>query len=143
MREIKFKFYHCDNGVGTMYEGITGIDYDEQYDVYNAITIDGMWKLNGTPRQYTGLKDKNGTEIYEGDILHYKSLLEQPNGDLLHEVTAFVKVECGMTKVIGKTLSGYIGDEITESKYRVLLLSPLIYEIIGNIYEHPHLLKEG
>jgi len=70
------------------------------------------WKL----MQFTGLKDKNGKEIYEGDI-----------------VSAF-----GRTSAV-KFHDGYFdcGIDYIESQS----LNVDSYEIIGNIYENPELLK--
>jgi uncharacterized phage protein (TIGR01671 family) len=69
--------------------------------------------------QYTGLKDKNGTEIYEGDIVRYKSFF---SSDYVLGVVEYT--------------------EQAEWAVDMRLLSRIYsnVEVIGNIYEHPHLL---
>ena len=69
--------------------------------------------------QYTGLKDKNGKEIYEGDIVY------------IDDEAINVVFEEGAFKVHTK----YDGDWLLSE----LDLSNL--EVIGNIYENPELLK--
>lgn len=75
--------------------------------------------------QFTGLKDKNGKEIYEGDIL--VDLSEYPNKDSYDPVyfsgDAFY-CEC----------SGWGVQLLSDTNEEDL-------EIIGNIYENPELLK--
>jgi len=77
---------------------------------------------------FTGLNDKNGKEIYEGDIMQWKQ----------HDY-----ISQRLEKVVWHESGWWIADLITGD-----LLCPLtaneakLRTIIGNIYENPELLKE-
>jgi uncharacterized phage protein (TIGR01671 family) len=75
--------------------------------------------------QYAGLKDKNGKEIYEGDIV-------QSGNKRIWEV------RFGIFQYIGQTYHGF-------SMYSSNCEYPLCYgsssEVIGNIYQNPELLE--
>jgi len=77
--------------------------------------------------QYTGLKDKNNKEIYEGDIIRYDNLKTKDDKINVGVVTYR---EFG-TRFIANTNNAYYGDEQFYQDYT---------EIIGNIYENPGLL---
>jgi uncharacterized phage protein (TIGR01671 family) len=118
MREIKFRAWVTD-----------GKDYSEMYpNVQNHIGADFGFghmlqnTVNGLDckvMQYTGLKDKNGVEIYEGDIV--KSL--------------GVSDYC-----FGVRPVEYIDSSFTIKGYG---LCERLVEVIGNIYENPELLGKN
>ena len=82
--------------------------------------------------QFTGLHDRNGKEIYEGDVvrgeIEYGDDNGQPTGDK-ETVTEVVKWGVRMTGC----WPGFFARSINDGEFPI--------EVIGNIYENPELVK--
>lgn len=129
MREIKFRAF---NELEKLMGAVIKIDYRNKY--ITAKTIDGyFWDdtlIESKLMQYTGLKDKNGNEIYEGDICNIKVWFGE------------IFTICPLVIIFKDQKFGY---ELYEGSgdYYVMCLSEFEeYEIIGNIHENPELLEK-
>ncbi len=126
-REIKFRAW--DNIVKSMFNMVEIISYK---DGSMSFQIGDSFSGLRTPKdaiimQYTGLKDKNGKEIYEGDILL------MPCGGIIE---IFFDVTSFNARVIKESA------ECTNSYYPMWYFWDINSEVIGNIYENPELLTK-
>lgn len=117
MREIKFRVW--DNVVNCMYTPDQEPDMWRIKDAMNGVVL----YPDGILMQFTGLKDKNGKHIYEGDVVKCH---DHPTGidDCITSVG--FQEGCFVAKANGLALNVY-GTAWTE--------------VIGNIWENPELLK--
>lgn len=83
------------------------------------------WLKYAKVQQYTGLKDKNGGEIYEGDILIFRPSYKESLGGQFGNAIFPTSFNDGSFR---------FGDEFAEQE------AANYYEIIGNIFENPELL---
>ncbi len=125
MREIRFRAW--DNKNQRMYYDV-GI-FPNQCKTPMSISSDGLFyhplhSQFGKLMQYTGLKDKNGKEIYEGDIIENTSGV----------ITIDVKCE-----VFFRDYGWHLRKD---NGYEFLAFGLERCVIIGNIYENPELLQQ-
>ena len=158
MREIKFRVY-----LDKMYYQNEYVEYDtnladidflnktvtfaaytdgeevDNLEKYSFDENDILYKKDLKIMQYTGLKDKNNKEIYEGDIVKFKDCS-------IDGTKEFYNI--GVIEREGKRDELVISQLIFEKSYFTENYMDFINEtfelseIIGNIYENPELLKE-
>ncbi|WP_458732390.1 YopX family protein [Bacillus subtilis] len=149
MREIKFRAYHTEKRDGQEFPRM--MDWDEilNNDEEELACYFRNEFSNVSPlMQYTGMKDKNGREIYEGDILRVWEEDEHvPNHDSGGGIIDFDIIE-GFSQlgVVDFKGSWFTYETKKHQKGReVNIFAPLDFtnnfEIIGNIYENPELLE--
>ena len=131
-RVVKFRGKRVDNG-----EWVFG-DYSRYSKYKSTIMVDLLeeedyWVLSETVGQYTGLKDKNGVEIYEGDVVTacwYD--YEEPN----HDMTGIVEFTEGW---MSYWIADYDKKEFSELNGQGYCHWTI--EVIDNIYDNPELME--
>jgi uncharacterized phage protein (TIGR01671 family) len=115
-REIKFRAW--DSDIRQMIVPHPHSEHRNVNDVFSLCVYPLM--------QYTGLKDKNGKEIYEGDLLRNTVGKTQRIGE--------VRAEPGGFQIFTRD---HWPDWYQDYPMRSVMFGDMEYEVIGNIYEEP------
>ena len=143
MREILFR--GIDKGTnewvyGYYCESPSPFHKGKEYSIFDDKTILKYSVIPETVGQYTGLTDKHGTKIFEGDIIKEEYSL---NGK---ERGVISVIEYGIVYAYfnGIGVCQRFGDGSGTSMLSVGYDSGVVYcEVIGNIHDNPELLKGG
>jgi uncharacterized phage protein (TIGR01671 family) len=114
-REIKFRAWDNKN---KQWFHITHENTRYCLSADSGLLFDSKWSEfpDATVMQYTGLLDKNGVEIYEGDIIRYASRNEP--------------------------IYSYVGNvRWMENRWSITCKGAKNMEVIGNLHDNPELLK--
>ena len=123
MREIKFRAWDTSRKKMYSTEELGADQETLSVDGRGFINVSGdrtelsQFHTHLLPLEYIGLKDKNGTEIFEGDIIQWWNKVSRPQA----------------VEATNGGCNPFIDSATTDHPYH--------YEIIGNIYENKELLE--
>ena len=144
MRFIKFRgkfiYANADGSLKWIYGSLSQTDTLRNVGkakIFKTVTYDGNTAITdneailGTVGQFTGIVDRNGVEIYEGDIIQTYDSKGKP---ILHEVYYLESEARFATKLIGS-------ENLNEGSLSQKWINELDFEVIGNIFDNQELLQ--
>ncbi len=147
-REILFRGKRVDNG-----EWVYGYLFDDGYQNPRHVFVGGLmideykgtacdeWDINGidfydvkpnTICQYTGLTDKNGKKIFEGDIVRYGEVCGEVKFGLYESNWQICKYNQGFFVTFPKEY--LLRNELGYWRNKIV--------VVGNVFDNPELLEE-
>lgn len=142
IRAVKFRAWDRDQKL-MLYPGNGKwfmVEPDQEHiviEVHNKPATNGCFEtviarqFYGTLLQYTGLRDRNGVEIWEGDVAHCD--LDGPFKT--ETVTGVIEIK--------EPLSVWVDFPQHGTAIQIEGFNDDSFEVIGNFYEHPELLEDN
>ena len=142
MREILFRGKRLDNGEW-VYGSFLRVEHEDgsfTTAIFQKKDAGGDAEVSpATVGQYTGLKDKNGKRIFDGDILHIAKIADALGGYYRPPL------DCHVNVVVKWDLCAWMWETLCDDKRYINFPDAwCLYEceIIGNVHDNPELLRE-
>ena len=130
MRPIKFRVWHKEEKRMLYWKNL--IEFSKTLVTINNANLENL--NNFILMQYTGLKDKNSKEIYEGDVVEIQGELIRQQDGSARPIDEISLVKWESKRLTGENLfAGFRGLDFGTSNIEI--------KVIGNIYENKELLK--
>lgn len=131
MREIKFRAWHKKENKMLDWFILcqSAFNRGETHLMYDIFTSPSFEDCGFVLMQFTGLKDKNGKDVYEGDVLRYVSKNPFSLGEARKVRVYYIEAHFWCN---GSGIGIYLGELLSNEKC----------EVIGNIHENPELLNQ-